>query len=102
MKRNEGDCSNCPSRWFCKELCDPAKWYANQDYVYRTELPMELVPPRPLPTCRTHPELTTKQLAVVRLIAIGLTISEIAETLEIKTESVYQHVWRIKKKHVNL
>ena len=102
MERNEGDCSNCPSRWFCDELCDPAKWYVGQDYVGREDLPMELLPPRPLPTQHTHTELTTKQLAVVRLLAIGLTMPEVAEILEIKTRSVYQHLWRIKKKYANL
>ena len=102
MERNEGDCSNCPSRWFCSELCDPARWYVGQDYVGSEDLPMELLPPRPLPTHRSHPELTPKQLAVVRLVAIGLNTHEIAEILEIKTKSVYQHLWRIRTKCIKL
>jgi DNA-binding CsgD family transcriptional regulator len=100
MKRNEGDCSNCPDRWFCKELCDPAKWYVNQDHVIMREVPSDIRPPRPLPTIDNHPDLTPVELKIVRCLVAGLTRSEVAEVLEINTQAVNQHVYRMKKKHV--
>ena len=101
MERNEGDCSNCPSRWFCSELCDPARWYVDQDYV-SGDLPVELIPPRPLPTHQTHPKLTPTELKIVRCFVIGSSPYEISEILGITVNSVYTHKYRIKKKYIEM
>ena len=99
MERNEGDCSNCPSRWFCKELCDSAKLYVGQDYVYRTELPIELLPPMQLPHvgCPTH--LTPKERKILTLLGSGLSRKEICQELDIKGNTLRWHIFNIKEKY---
>jgi DNA-binding NarL/FixJ family response regulator len=101
MKRNQpGDCSSCSSRWCCDALCESARYYVNTDYVGRSELPLgELLPPRPLPDSRSHPCLTPRELEIARFLVSGNTPKEIAKLLNIKVNSVYPHISRMRKKY---
>ena len=101
MKRNEGDCSCCTSRWFCKELCEPAKLYVGQDYVYRHELPMELLPPKALPHVENPTYLTKTEQKIVTLLGQGLTRKEVCQHLEMRRVTLRNNLSRIKKKYVN-
>ena len=100
MKRNEGDCSNCPERWFCKELCDSAKLYAGQDYVYRTELPAELLPARPLPHVDNPTHLTPTERKILTLLGSGLSRNEVSQELDINRNTLRWHIFNINKKHL--
>ena len=103
MERNEGDCSNCPSRWFCNELCDAAEWYVNKDYVRRIELLVDVLPPRkPFPHVENPTHLTPIELEILRFFDLGYTVRRISETLGITTNSVYVHKHNMKKKHIKI
>ena len=100
MDRIEGDCSNCANRWYCDTLCEAARFFVNTDYVARSELPMgDLLPPRPLPDSRSHPNLTPRELEIARFLVGGSAPKEIAQHLNIKVSSVYPHISRMRKKY---
>jgi len=101
MKRNSpGDCSSCTDRWFCKELCDSAKLYSNQDYVYRTEIPTELLPPMQLLHVDCPTRLTPKERKILTLLGSGLSRKEICQAIDIKGNTLRWHIFNIKKKYI--
>ena len=103
MKQNrEGDCSSCPERFLCKELCPGAELYVNQDFVKMREMPRGLIRPRKFPQIDGKINLTKTEFKIVKLLAVGLSPSEVSELLEIKRNAVYQHVDRIKKKYLKI
>jgi len=97
-KGREGDCSSCAERFFCKELCPAAELYVNQDFVRMREMPRGLLKPRRFPQVDEKPNLTKTEIKILRYLLAGLTKTEIAEALNISSNSVYVHVHNLKKK----
>ena len=103
MKRNSpGDCSSCEERWFCKKLCEYASWYVGQDYVGMKESPTEFLSPKAMLHVDSLPKLTITELKIARYLVAGLKVVEIAQSLGIKTSSVYPHIHRMKKKRMSM
>ena len=101
MERNEGDCSNCPSRWFCKVLCDPAKWYVGQDHI-GGDLPVEFLTPRPLPHIDNPTYLTKTESEIFTLLGRGLTRKEVCKNLKMQGFTLRKHISNVRKKYLNV
>ena len=97
-----GDCSSCPSRHFCKELCGAAEMYVGIDTIKQSpnEHLSGLLPPLPLPHVENLTKLTKTEKKIVTLLGQGLTRTEVCEMLKINRHSLRNHLYKIKNKHV--
>ena len=101
MKQNrEGDCSGCPERFLCKELCPGAELYVNQDFVKMREMPRGLIRPRKFPQIDPLIVLTEKESKIVTLLAYGFTREQVSQKLEINRHSLRNHLYNIKNKYL--
>ena len=95
------DCSECPDRPTCTELCPDMEIYANQDYVPRRERlvdEIESFQDIEFDMGEIVKLFTKKEIKVLSILVNGKKASDVSQELGISIKSARSYISRLRKK----